>query len=668
MARFVLIDFETESAIDLKKAGAWRYSEDFSTGVVCLGYNIDGLSNELWVPGTPVPASLWRCILDPGCLFYAFNCGFEKPIWRNIMVRGYGWPDIPNERWHDPQSVCAMKGIPLKLDAALRALDLGRKDVEGTSTVLTFSRFDKQGRLGGDPATRPARLERTYIYCRDNDVPQELALHRRIGSLGAAERKVWLLDQSINERGIRLDMAFVKAAQHICEDAAGPLLKEFQKITGVNPTQRDQFLLWLRKNGATIPDLKKETLDEILGAEDEEDDSLAGDGIDARMKFPEPLLRPLKIRRILGSASIKKLARMSTCVSFDGRARGLLQYHGAGPGRWAGRLLQPQNFPRPTLQIDNEAIPVSGLTEAILTGDAEYVRALWGEPIEAVANGLRHALIPDKGKEFVVGDFATVEARIVLAIAGQYDKVNLIAGGQDIYIDMAQTIFDQVVTKKEHPELRQAGKSTVLGAGFQMGAPKFQARYAKDKSLEFAKKCIAAYREDFAPLVPKLWYGLERAAILTVWEKTPQEFMGIVYALEDGFLTCRLPSGRKLWYYNPTPVRRAMPWDENDIRRGFKYRASKMGKSLWVDAYGGLLTENVVQATARDLMVAAMFKCEENGLPIVLTVHDEIVAETEHRPDNEKTLMQIMCEGTDWSRALKIPVGAEIWSGDRYRK
>lgn len=687
MARFVLVDFETASACDLKKAGAWRYSEDMSTEVLMLGYYRDGGEKKLWWPGDPYPFSE-----DGDAIFIAFNAAFEKAIWRNVMMPQFGWPDILNERWHDPQAVCAMKGLPLKLERVLPILGLGSKDTDGTKVVLSFSKFDRKGRMGGDSATRYARLQRAGAYCL-HDIDTELSLHRKVRSLSKEERRVWLLDQTINERGVKLDMDFVTAAEEVCQQAAVPLLREFEQLTGLKPTQRDKFFKWLNDRGANLPDLKKDTIERFLGKDEDDDeepeeDSLAGDDVEEQLELGFSFKRPLEIRRILGSASIKKLARMRACVGLDGRARGLLQYHGAGPGRWAGRLLQPQNFPRPTLKVehfDKQGRPVNKghdaqqLVEAVLTRDVQYVRLLFGEPINAVASGLRHALVAAAGHDFVVGDFSTVEARIVLALA-QADKALAIIGDKDrdVYAEMAQDIFgikaprgkDAIKAYKEtYPEKRDIGKKTVLGCGFQMGPNKFRARYAQDHPLEFARKCVYAYREDFAPEVPKLWYGLERTATRCVWDGTPQEYAGIEYRLEDWFLTARLPSGRKLYYNFPKPVKKAMPWDPDDIRPGFEYKAYKMGQWKTVTAYGGLLTENVVQASARDLLVHAMFLCEDNLLPLVLTVHDEAIAEVLNpRGDEHKLMEQIMCDQPAWAKAIGLPPGAECWQGTRYQK
>jgi len=706
MKSFCLLDFETESTCDLKKAGAWVYAADPTTNIICLGFTIGGEKPFVWEPteyrtdyrdppyGHQAFLALRSAVEDPDVIFIAHNAAFEKAIWRHVMVAVLGWPDIPNDRWHDIMATCAMKALPLKLERAALALRLSnQKDTEGTKATLALGRVVKKGKNKGYYDRSPEKLARVFAYNKQ-DILAELDLHRRVRGLGAEERRVWLLDQTINERGIRLDMAYVNAAQSICDQAAKPLWLEFERLTGgIEPTQDKRFKDWLVQQGCPFPrdedgkpmvNLQKETVLKLLGDEDEdEDQSLAGEADDYHCEEPQSPLpfayrRPLEIRKILGSASIKKLAAMQACCGPDGRARGLLQYHGAGPGRWAGRLLQPQNFPRPTLKV-SEGFDKDGrelfkghdteqLVDAIMTGDAEYVRLLFGEPISAVSNGLRHAIVASPGNLLEVGDFATIEARIVLAIAGQHDKTEIMAAGKDIYIDMAQAIYHVPVDKKRDPEKRQIGKNSVLGCGFQMGWRKFKKRYAPNETDEFCQACISAYREDFAPEVPKLWRALEEAATRTVWDRVGHEAYGIAYNLEDGFLTCRLPSGRKLWYYDPKPVRKKMPWDENDIRPGFEYSAWKIGRWKRISAYGGLLTENVVQATARDLLVNGMFNTEAAEHPLVLTVHDEEIADVPEALADAKVLDGFMCDVPEWAKRLQIPVATDCWVGERYRK
>jgi|SRR6202166_1550703 len=660
--RWICLDFETASAVDLKKAGAWRYAEDPTTEILCAAVGTMDGDVFVWHPGAYGPETNLRILAaDENITFIAHNAGFEKAIWCNIMVPDYGFPDIPNSRWHDTLAVCAQRVLPLDLESAVTVLGLPQqKDTEGSRLTRSLSKPRKDGSYDRSPAT----LTRVEDYGAQ-DIRAEVTLHKRLGWLPPGERSVWLLDQRINERGVRLDLEFIRAAQKIVDEASAPLLQEFKQLTGVNVTQGEKFKSWLGTQGLTVGSLDKEHVASLLGGDVDDEDL---ETLEVAPDLSVDVRRALSIRQLIGSASVKKLARMETCVCADGRARGLLQYHGAGPGRWAGRLLQPQNFPRGTLKEDGEATPVETVVEAIQSGDKDYVDLILGSPVEAVVSGLRHAIISDSDRSLLVGDFATIELRVNLALAGQQDKIDLLAAGLDPYVDMASQIYKRPIDKKKDPAERQTGKNSVLGLGFQMGAPKFQMRYAKDQPIEFCNNVVRVFRKEWAPLVPSNWYDLDAAAIEAVHRKRPCEAHGVLYQLEDGWLTARLPSGRKLWYFNPRPIRKAMPWDETDIRLAFTYQAMKKGQWATINAFGGLLTENVVQALARDLMVAAMFKCEKNGLPVVLTVHDEIVTEPLVADADPKALEQIMQDRPDWAIAMNIPVKAECWAGERYRK
>lgn len=671
MTRVVIIDFETVSACDLKTAGAWRYAEDPTTAVLCASFRRRWCDKtETWAPGedTTLLASQAG---DLDTVFVAHNAAFEKAIWRNIMQPVYGFPPIPNNRWHDTQATCAMRAIPQGLDDAARVLNMGHQK-DKTASAMTIG-LSKPNRKGAYPSLTARTLTTVYRYC-EADVQAEAELLDRIGFLPPGERDVWLLDQRINERGVRIDLDFVRQAQKIVDDASVPLLARFRELTcGLNPTQRDKVIEWCEAEGFRPPNMTKDTLARLLG--DPEADEDADVFLGAPPDLPPKVHEALSIRQLIGSASIKKLARMQTCTCADGRARGLLQYHGAGTGRWAGRLLQPQNFPRGTIKIDKAAPDPQLVVAAIMTGDWRYVETILGPAIETVAGALRHALVAGPERKLVVGDFAGIEARVVLALAGQHDKCALMASGADVYLSMAEMIYSAPAgsfNKKTHAAERQAGKNSVLGCGFQMGWATFQRRYCPDQPDSFAKDAVTAYRQSWAPEVPKLWAALESAARETVWTQRPHEAYGVEYRMEGEWLTARLPSGRKLWYCHPALCRKEMPWsttEQPDVRASWCYHAKKAGQWKRIDAYGGLMTENVVQALARDLLVAAMFKCEKEGLPVVLTSHDEIVAEPlKTKTDAVTVLEQIMTDRPRWAVEMQIPVAAECWEGDRYRK
>jgi DNA polymerase len=673
VTNFHVLDFETASLCSLKEAGAWRYSEDVTTEVLCLSFEYRG-EVMTWVPGGALrhvipAASLAALVDDPTVIFVCF-ANFEKAIWRNIMVSVYGFPDIPDSRWHDLQAVAAMKALPQDLDTLLDALDFPRKDMEGSKLTISLSKIDPKTGMYAVKRT-PEVLSRVYSYC-ESDVREERTVLDRIGVLQPGERRVWLLDQKINQRGIRIDLDYVRACQKVVREATVPLAQEFGGLTGgLAFTQVAKVAAW-----AGLPNLTKETVARVLGKNidgDEDDDFNSQAGLDGDgSHLSEHVRRALEIRQLVGSSSVKKLPRMVACVGADGRARGLLQYCGTNSGRWAGRLFQPQNFPRPTFKGgDGDLLSPELIVETIMSGDWQMVEAKLGPAVEIVVNGLRHALIADKGKTFISGDYSQVELRGLMAHAGQTDKVEMLRDGISPYQDLAAQIFGRPVDKKKDPFEYDIGKHAVLGLGYQMGKGTFRRRYATTQPLEFCEKVTNTYRREWAPEVPKLWSGLEWAACETVWTKTLHTHAGIEFNVEGDYLTARLLSGRKLYFHHPHPFMKTMAWnteDKPDIRKAWRYLATKNGRVRWVDAFGGMLTGVITQAQARDLMVNAMLKLEANGFPIVLTVHDEVVAEVPLDNLDEKAFIQCMTERPEWAKAINFPVKVETWTGERYRK
>ncbi len=670
---YIDLDFETASAADLKLMGARAYAAHPTTEILCLLFKSDSEhGHRHWRPNNSAnDKSLRDLIADPDAVFVAHNAGFEQAVWECIMVPEFGFPPLPPGRWEDTMATAAWKSIPLALDKGARALGLTQeKDKEGNRLTLGMSRVDKK--TGMMPERTPEKLNRIAAYCAQ-DVAVETALRHRIGLLSEQspnERKMWLYDQKINQRGVRIDLDFVRQAQLVIDRASTPLLHEFRELTGgVNPGQRDKVIEWCAGQGTQLDNLQKAYLETLLGVDEETDE--AGyetnaledieDGI-VQAPLSEQVRRVLTIRQMLGSTSIKKLARMQSCAGEDGRARGLLQYHAASTGRWGGRILNPQNFPRGALKVSPEQA-----VEVIMTGDPEFVEAILGLPaIEAVASSLRHALIPDPGKVFLVGDFAGIEARIVLAQAGQHDKVAMMAAGEDVYLDMACAIFGKPAGSYTKADLieRQAGKGGVLGCGFQCGAINFNVKFLGGADLDMAYKTVGTYREVWAPEVPKLWKCLDRAAMRAAKGAPGNDAYGVAYKLEDGWLTARLPSGwQKIWYYAPRLDR-----DDKFDRECWVYSAFKGGKHTKIKAYGGLLTENAVQGLARGLLCASIDRLERADMPVVLTIHDECVCEVDEGRADLKLFEQTMAAPTRWARDMGIPIAVEAWSGDRYRK
>ncbi len=698
----VVLDFETcNPYCDLTKVGSRVYAEHWATEILCLSFRPVGRMTLLWVPSFPADR-LRDYAENPEALFIAHNVGFEKDIWREIMVRQYDFPDIPNERWHDTMSVCALKAVPLSLEKALPVLGLGEKDKDGSKLTISLSKFGRITRKTPKsvlPERTPAVMQRVYDYCA-KDVDDEVALHDRLGYLPDAERCVWLLDQTTNERGLLLDCGFIAGAQRVVDLARDPLLVEFRELTGLEPGQTAAVVKWAQAQGVELPNLQKGTIAELLGETEDTDDEDAGilGAADRRLSdLPGNVRRALAIRSLVGSSSISKLSRMEACISRDGRVHRLLQYHGTGPGRWAGRLFNPLNFPRGIAKTRDHKTPDPEILADLVTpGRCEDIEALglqvedppnsghWRDanPIEVVASALRHAIIAAPGHTLMEMDFTQTQARIVLALAGQHDFLDLLRAGHDPYLLMAEGIFGAPrgsLTKAAHPEKRQFGKNTFLGCGFQMGPSTFCQKFTAgcackpgtrpcehpdSAAYQQAAAGIRGYREIVAPMVPPVWYALEDAALRTVVDRRPHEAYGIRYELEDGWLTARLLDGKKIYYWNP---QRASP-REGWTKDCWTYQTTKMGRMVTVYAYGGLLTENVVMGHERQLLVRAMLQCEKENLPVIFNGYDAIVAEPELAHANPEHLKQIMCDPPDWAREIKLPIDAEGWVGNRYRK
>ena len=654
----VFCDFETRNTggCDLRTAGAWRYAADPATEILCFGYRVGGVDHS-WAPASDSRDPLEGLVTNPDVTFVCFG-GFESAVWSQIMVERHGFPSIETRRWVDLRATASALALPRSLDKALVALGLPiEKDKEGQRLVRSLSRPNRK--TGVYPELTPAIVERVAAYNRIDIVALEAMRGQGLGRLSVAEQAVWELDQRINARGIAIDVGFVEAAKRIADQVMGEAIAEFVQLTGVSPFQVQKTRDWLKARKWTLPNLDSETVSDAL--------ELTG--------LPDDVRRVLEIRQLTAATSLKKLNAMLACVGVDGRARGLLQYHGATTGRWSGQLIQPQNFPRPTLEVD---VDPEQLAAAVRSGDPERLRC-WGKPIDVLVTGLRHALTAADGKIFGAGDFSMIEACVLLALAGQKDKCELIAQGVDIYRDMATTIYglDRAAfmgvpeddLSPEQTEQRRIGKNAVLGCGYQIGAEGFHRRFCRhaEDGKALAARIVAIYRHQWAPAVPQLWRDLEGAARRAMLRpgKPATARCGVVYQLTTRVglpcLICALPNGKWLHYVNAR-----LDGQDKWGRPRWIYNAYRTGQWATIEPYGGQLTENVVSALARELLVHAMFALEAAGYPIVFTVHDEIVVE--HPTIAKETLERIMSERPTWAEKLGVPVKAKAWVGKRYAK
>lgn len=643
LAPDISLDLETRSALDLKKSGAYAYAQHASTDVWCLAYALPGEEPRVWRPGQPAPDF-------GGHGLRAWNAPFERAIWENILVPRYGFPAVPLDRWVCTAAEARAMSLPGGLDQAAKALRLPvEKDDAGYRLMMRMAR-PRSTREDGTPIwwDDEERLARLIEYCRQ-DVRVEQAIAQHVRRLTEAERAVWLLDQRINDRGIGIDQQLAAAAVAMAEREAARGGERLAGITGgavTSVTDNKGLATWLGTDSVA-----KAAVAELL--EQTEDDTVR----DA-----------LVLRQEVGKSSVAKFRAMQASVCRDGRVRGSLLYHGAGTGRWAGRLIQPQNFPsRGVLEhhVVEQAIPL------ILAGDDAAVDLIYGPPLQVLSSALRATLVAAPGHELIAADYANIEGRVLAWIAGEQWRIQAFrdfdAGtGPDLYKLSYARAFGVPIDMVDKT-MRQLGKVMELALGYQGGVGAFQTM-AADYGVEIedarADELKVAWR-DASPAIVAWWGALERAALAAI-KGGRGEARGVEFRREGPWLSCRLPSGRKLWYRQPEVRTEITPWGkEREVIYAWgvdSYTKQWRRYSL----YGGLLAENVVQAIARDVMAGGMMRVEHAGYPVILTVHDEVVSEIPKGHGSLDEFTHLLTKLARWAHGL--PIAAEGWRGRRYRK
>ena len=702
MSSVLSLDVESRSAADLRKTGAYRYFEDSSADVVCAAWCIDDGPVQIWARGQTCPPALADHIRGGGRVA-AHNATFEYWALKLVLGPKHGWPVPKIEQMVDTMAQAAAMSIPQSLDGAAQALAMEQqKDKDGMRLIRKFSipRKAKKGEIPGrlywnDPKDHPEDFDAFVRYCAQ-DVEVERAIRKKLVPLSDYEQSVWELTLRMNDRGAHLDMALVDALQRIAEQAKARLDKEMLQATGGAVSACSQVAAltrWLQAQGVDADKLNKNAIEDLLSSE-----------------LPEQARRAVELRKEAAKTSTAKLDAMQAAVCRDDRARGLHLYHGAGTGRWSGRLIQTQNMPRGTGTVKD---PESAVDD-MLTGDARWIEMIYGQPMSAVSDMLRSCITASPGNRLLAADYSAIEGRVTAWMAGEEWKLEAFraadAGtGPGIYELTASEILNVLVRTITKAQRQAYGKVPELALGFQGGVLAFFAMasvYGVDMAEAYpALKATADVeiweraRERYAeclerndsgtdvmsfeawqasevtkviwrnkhPRTVELWRGLEDAAREAVQNPGHIATYGkISYIVRRGFLWCRLPSGRCLAYGSPRIEDRKTPWGAT------KPSVTALGvdsvTKRWsrFALYGGLLTENAVQAVARDLMAHGMLTAEEAGYPMVMTVHDEGVADV---PVGQGTLAEferLLCDLPTWAAGL--PVVASGWEGLRYRK
>jgi len=647
------IDIETYSSVDLKTCGVYRYVEapDFEILLFAYAYDDEPVQVVDLTAFEELPEKVLRDLTNPAVIKTAFNANFE----RVCIAKHFGIECDPRQ-WRCTAVWASALGLPGNLEGVAEVLRLeAQKDARGESLIKYFSVPCKPTKANGDrtrnyPEHAPEKWQQFIEYNRQ-DVVVEREIRRRLERfpIPAHEWELWALDQEINDRGVRLDPELVRQAIACDAQYEERLMQEARELTGLeNPNSVTQLKEWLAENGVDASEgLNKEQMPVLLEqAPDEE------------------TRRVLELRQEMAKTSVDKYDAMERSMCADERARGLLQFCGAGrTWRWAGRLIQVQNLPQ------NKIEDLALARETLRSGDFEMLELLFGPPPFVLSQLIRTAFIPSEGCRFIVSDFSAIEARVVAWLADEHWVLDVFRGHGKIYEATAANMFGVPIETivKGHPnyELRQKGKVAVLACGYQGGPNALIAMGALKSGIpeDELPGLVKQWREA-NPNIVRLWYDAEEAAIRAVREKTTVPLKhGVRYRYAPGYLFADLPSGRSLAYKNP----RIKP-DPNFGKDGLVFDGMDQVKKKWMShrTYGGRLVENLVQAIARDCLAVALTRLAAEGYKIVMHVHDEVVLDVPHGFGSVEHVTEIMSQPIEWAPGL--PLAAAGFECEFYQK
>lgn len=656
------IDIETFSSVDLKKSGLFKYAQSPDFAILFFAYSLDGAPVQVvdFTAGETLPSEITYHLFSGDTLKHAYNAPFE---WY-CLSRYFGVQDP--ESWL-PQWRCSMLqslycGYPAGLDATGEALGLTadqRKAATGKALIRYFCLPCKPTKTNGGrtrnlPGHDPEKWRMFQDYCRQ-DVVTEMAVQQKLAGfpVPAVIQRQWETDQRMNARGVAVDLELTQSAIWCMKTIQEELTTEARRISGLdNPNSLTQLRAWLCEKGeTTATSLTKASVDALLESE----------------QHSTAIRRMLEIRQLLSKTSIKKYHAINMAVCGDGRIRGLMQFYGANrTGRWAGRIVQPQNLPRTYLS------PLSLARNLLKEKRLDALRLCYGDIPDTLSQLIRTALVAPDGQVLIDADFSAIEARVIAWLADEAWRLAVFRTHGKIYEASASAMFDVPISRIErgNPEyaLRQKGKVAELALGYQGGPGALVAMGALDMGLEESElpEIVSRWR-GANPAIVSLWNEMNTTAIAVITGGEAKQVKGLTLAREydhtNGldFFTIALPSGRKLYYANPAITQNR--WGNPSIR----YFGLNQTVKKWQaqETYGGKLVENVVQAIARDCLAEAIERLEAAGYPVVFHVHDEVVIETTKKHDLE-TVCQLMREPMPW--APDLPLDAEGWTGNYYRK
>lgn len=665
------IDIETFSPVSIADCGVYKYceSEDFEILMVAYQYPEDEEPSIVDLTKDELPKKLVSDMLSGEYVLCAHNAAFERTAFRRIGVQ------TRPEQWECSMIKAAYCGLPLSLGMVSSALKLGdkAKDSAGKSLIRYFCIPCRPTKVNGGrtrnlPEHDEDKWEEFKNYCKQDVVAEKAIMdYLKKYTIPQEEKEIYALDQRINDRGQKVDIELATNAIRIQDTVKDNLVEEMKQITGVeNPNSTAQLKEWVESQiGKQITSLAKDEIPNLIN-------TCENDAVRVI----------LELRQKISITSVKKYNKIIGAACEDGRLRGLFQFYGANrTGRWAGRLVQPQNLPRGKSKLAQVEIA----RELVKSNDLDTLSLCFGDILQELSGLIRTSMVAERGHKLLVSDFSAIEARVLAWVTGEQWRIDVFNSHGKIYEASASAIF-KVPLEEVTKELRQKGKVAELALGYQggHGAVKRFGGEAMGMTETEMKKLVEVWRSQNVN-VTRFWEVLGEAAIRCVAQKESgvenpeiklKNFKGIAFRCDDKAMTIELPSGRKLFYWGPKLIEGRFGATQVSY-----YDLDQMTRK-WarVDTYGGKLCENITQAIARDILVYSMINADKEGFPINMHVHDEIVVEIpengkfmEHRADGGLQaadaldfLELLMAETPKWAEGL--PLNAEGFATDFYRK
>ena len=645
MAKHLSIDIETFSSVDLKKAGLHKYVQSPDFQILLFAYSFDGGAVQIidLAQGEEIPMIAQLMLQDPNVIKHAYNAPFEWYCLNKFYLS-------PLESWRCTMMHGLYCGYTAGLAATAVALGLPedkRKMGIGMSLIRTFCIPTKPTAKNGQrtrtlPHHEPEKWDLFKRYCVQ-DVVTEMEVERRISNFPVPdqEQKLWELDQQINAYGVAVDLGLIEGALYCSEVSTTELMTEAVQISGLdNPKSVKQLSKWLtEETGEEVTDLQKATVVTMIKTTDS-----------------EAARRMLEIRQEISKTSVKKYTAMQSAVCVDGRIRGLLQFYGANrTGRWAGRLVQVQNLPKNFLES------LSHARDCVKAKKIDALKLVYGNVPDTLSQLIRTAFVPSPGNVFVVADFSAIEARVIAWLAGEQWRLEVFATHGKIYEASASAMFGVPLglIKRGNPEyaLRQKGKVAELALGYQGGSGALIKMGALNMGLteEELPEIVRRWRSANKRIVD-LWYSIENAALEVMRTGQPVGVKGLIlarlgdYNNQQDFFTVTLPSKRMLFY--PKPFLK-----QNDFgKEALHYHGADQTTKKWgiISTYGGKLTENIIQAIARDCLAESLFRVNAAGYQTIMHVHDECVIDVPEAQADLDRVCKIMGEPISWAPGLLL--------------